>query len=97
VNKLTTRFTSNDDASAVYEVRYTDIRKKFEPGDFIEVIDGPDLGTQGFVIDSDSVNASLIIYSHTVSIVHTSKSDSTQIEQQGREVSTLAFVHLFRL
>jgi transcription elongation factor SPT5 len=87
VKDLTVRFTPNEDHDVVHEVLLTDIRKQFEPGDFVEIIEGLDRGAQGFVIDSDNINASLIIYSRTVSIVHTSRRDVNQIEQQGREVS----------
>jgi ribosomal protein L24 len=87
VKELTVRFTPKEDHDVVHEVQLTDIRKQFEPGDFVEIIEGLDCGAQGFVINSDNINASLIIYSWTVSIVHTSRRDVNQIEQQGREVS----------
>ena len=59
-------------------------------GDFVEVVDGPNLGAQGFVIDASSL--AIVIYTRTVAVLYAKNTHTTSIEQEGHEVSDFSLL-----
>jgi len=83
----TVHFSLSDDKTTVYEVQAQDVRKDFVPGDFVEVLEGPERGVTGFVVDANDV--SIVIYSRTVTMLWASRDYTTHIEEEGREAGIL--------
>jgi ribosomal protein L24 len=86
VTDSSVRFSSIDD-NLVCEVQVREVRKHFIPGDFVEVLEGPERGAAGFVVEANDI--SLAVYIRVVTMLWRSKDDVTPIEQEGREVGIL--------
>ena len=86
-NKSTVRFSLSDNKTAVCEVQAREVRKNFAPGDFVEVLEGPERGATGFVVDTNDV--SIAIYSRTVTMLWASRDYIAHIEEEGCEAGIL--------